>query len=110
MNTVPQLAMVAATVLLSSGVPHQQADFKMKSPDGIQRIDQLWMVTYLDEARREVVAQAKLTTGDYAPLIAADAPRLESMIQAARGIAKANNIKMRVVKFTARLDVEDITP
>ena len=82
----------------------------MLSPDGIQRLEQLWLVTYVDDAGREVVAQAKLTTGDYAPLIAADSARLESMMPAARELAKANNIKMRLVKFSGRLDVEEIRP
>jgi hypothetical protein len=35
------------------------------STDGIQRPDQLWLVTFVDDARQEVVAQAKLMTGDY---------------------------------------------
>ena len=55
-------------------------------------------------------AQAKLTTGEYAPLIAADAARLESILRAASGLAKANNVKMRVIKFTNRLDIEEIAP
>jgi hypothetical protein len=67
-------------------------------------------VTYVDDAGREVVAQARLITGEYAPLIAADAARLESMMPAARGLARASNINMRLVKFTGRLDVEEIRP
>jgi hypothetical protein len=108
--TIPKLAIVASTAFLGSTIPYQQADLKMTSPDGIQRLDQLWIITYVDDARREVVAQAKLTTGEYAPLIAADTARLESMMPAARGLAKANNIEMRLVKFTGRLDVEEIRP
>ena len=57
-----------------------------------------------------LVAQAKLATGEYAPLIAADAARLESMMPAARGLAKANNLKMRLIKLTNRIDIEDIVP
>ncbi|MBR1156267.1 hypothetical protein [Bradyrhizobium sp. JYMT SZCCT0428] len=110
MNIIPQLAMLTTAAFLSSSGDQRQVDFKMTSPDGIQRLDQLWLVTYVDDAGREVVAQAKLTTGDYAPLIAADAARLESMMPAARGLAKANNITMRLVKFTRRLDVEEIRP
>jgi len=108
--TIPQLAIVAATVFLSSAIPYRPADLKTVSPDGIQRLEQLWLVTYVDDAGREVVAQAKLTTGDYAPLIAADVARLESMLPAARELAKANNIKMRLVKFMGRLDLEEIRP
>ena len=77
-----------------------QIDLKMTSPDGIQRLHQLWLVTYIDNAGQEVVAQAKLLTGEYAPLIAADAERLESVMDAAHGIAKARNLKMRLIKFT----------
>jgi hypothetical protein len=56
MFTIPKLAIVASTAFLGSTIPYEQADLKMTSPDGIQRLDQLWLVTYVDEARREVVA------------------------------------------------------
>ena len=110
MITIPQFAILATTAFLGAAIPYQRVDLKMLSPDGIQRLEQLWLVTYVDDAGREVVAQAKLTTGDYAPLIAADSARLESMMPAARELAKANNIKMRLVKFSGRLDVEEIRP
>jgi hypothetical protein len=41
---------------------------------------------------------------------AADPARLESIMGAARGLAKANNLKMRLIKFTNRIDIEDIVP
>ena len=78
--------------------------------DGIQRINQLWFVTYVNEGGQEIVVQAKAATGEYVPLIAVDSTRLESIMAAARGLAKANNLKMRLIKFTNRLDVEDIAP
>jgi hypothetical protein len=43
-------------------------------------------------------------------LIAADLARLESMMPAARDLAKTHNIKMRLIKFTNRMDIEDIVP
>jgi hypothetical protein len=43
-------------------------------------------------------------------LIAADLARLESMMPAARDLAKTNHIKLRLIKFTNRVDVEDIAP
>jgi hypothetical protein len=67
-------------------------------------------VTYLDETGLEVIARAKLTTGDYAPMIAADLGRLESMLPAARELAKADRIKLRLIKFTNRLAIQDIVP
>ena len=69
-------------------------------------------MTDLNEAGLEVVAQAKLANGDKTPLIAADADlaRLESIIPAARDLAKTNHIKLRLIKFTNRVDIEDIVP
>ena len=64
----------------------------------------------LNEAGLETVAQTKLVTGGYVPLIAADAERLESVMEAAHDIAKAKNLKMRLIKFTNRLEIEDIAP
>jgi hypothetical protein len=82
----------------------------MTSPDGLQRLEQLWMITYVDDGGREIVAQAKLTSGAYAPLMAADVARLEDIIQVAREIAKANQVTLQVVKFSNRLIVQEIKP
>jgi hypothetical protein len=95
--------------VLSSPVPLHRIDFSMPGSDS-QRLNQLWLVTYINETGEEVVAQAKLANGSYAPFIAADQARLESMMPAARGLAKANNIKMRLIKFTNRVDIENIVP
>ena len=81
----------------------------MPGPDS-QSINQLWLVTYVNEKGLEVVAQAKLQSGDYAPLIAADFERLASMLPAARDLATTRNIKMRLIKFTNRVDIQDIAP
>ena len=56
-----------------------------------------------------MVAQAKLQSGDYAPLMAADFERLASMLPAARNLAKTHDINMRLVKFK-RADMQDIVP
>src|ERR1700722_16687214 len=108
MCIIPHLATLGLAAVLCSSTDRHQIDFI--APDGIQRLHQLWLVTYIDDAGQEVVAQAKLLTGEYAPLIAADAERLESVMEAAHGIAKARNLKMRLIKFTNRLDIEDIAP
>jgi hypothetical protein len=109
MSIIPKLLSLGLATALGSTVPQHQIDFSMPGPDG-QRINQLWLVTYLNEAGLEVVAQAKLQSGDYAPLIAADLTRLESMMPAARDLATTRNIKMRLIKFTNRVDIEDIVP
>jgi hypothetical protein len=110
MTTIPHLTMLGLAAALSLPLHQHQIDFKVTAPDGIQRIDRLWLVTYINEAGLETVAQAKLATGEYAPLIAADSARLESMMPAARGLAKANNLKMRLIRLSNRVDIEDIAP
>jgi hypothetical protein len=109
MSIIPKLVLLGLAAALSSPVPQQQIDFSTPGPDS-QRINQLWLVTFINQAGEEVVVQAKLTSGDYAPLIAADPARLESMMPAARDLAKARNIKMRLIKLTNRVDIEDIVP
>jgi hypothetical protein len=110
MGIFPKIVMLGLAAALSSPIRQQQIDFSTPSIDGVERINQLWIVTFVNEAGREVVAQAKLTSGDYVPLIAADPERLESVMSAARDLAKTRNIKMRLVKLTNRLDIEDIAP
>jgi hypothetical protein len=109
MSIISKLVTLGLAAALSSPIrQHQIDDSSLDS----QRINQLWLVTYLNEAGLEVVAQAKLANGDKMPLIAADADlaRLESMIPAARDLAKTNHIKLRLIKFTNRVDIEDIVP
>jgi hypothetical protein len=110
MTTIPHLGTLGLVAALCLPISYHQIDFKMSSPDGVQRINELWFVTYVDDAGREILVQAKATTGEYVPLIAVDSARLESIIAAARGLAKANNVKMRLSKFSNRLDIEDISP
>jgi hypothetical protein len=110
MITTSRIAAFALAGFLGSSTPPQYVDLKMISPDGVQRIDQLWLVTFINDAGVETVAQAKATTGDYVPLIAADAARLKSILPAARLVAKANSKKLRLITFTRRLDVEEIQP
>src|SRR5258708_8118907 len=109
MSIIPNLAMLGLAAALSSPMRHHQIDFKMTSPDGIQRINQLWFVTYVNEAGQEIVAQAKAATGESVPVIAADPARLQSLMAAARGLADAHNLKMRLITFTNRTDAAAIT-
>jgi hypothetical protein len=110
MSIIPKLVVLGLAAALSSPIHQRQIDFKTPSADNVQRINQLWLVTFINEAGEEVVVQAKLTSGDYAPMIAADPARLKSMMPAARDLAKTRNIKMRLIKLTNRLDIEDIAP
>jgi len=110
MSIIQHLAMLSLVVALVSPTQQHEIDFKADSPDGFQRIGQLWLVTYINEAGVETVAHTKAATGEYVPLIAADAARLETILEAAHALATANNITMRLVKFSNRLEMEDIKP
>jgi len=109
MSIIPKLAMLGLAATLSSPIPQHQIDFSTPGSES-QRINQLWLVTYINETGEEVVVQAKLTNGSYTPLIAADPVRLENMMPAARDLATSRNIKMRLIKLTNRVDIEDIVP
>jgi hypothetical protein len=109
MSIISKFVTLGLAAVLSSPIPHHQIDYNTSGLDS-QRINQLWLVTYINEAGEEVVVQAKLVNGSFTPLIAADPVRLESMMPAARDIAKTRNIKMRLIKLTSRVDVEDIVP
>jgi hypothetical protein len=109
MGIIPNLATLGLAAALSSTVPQHQIDFSTSGPNG-QRLSQIWLVTWIDEAGLEVVVQAKLTDGSYTPLIAADASRLESAMAAAQDLATTRKIKLHLIKFTNRVDLEDIAP
>ena len=49
MSIFPHLAVLGLAAALSSPIHQHQIDFKTTSPDGIQRINQLWLadITYL---------------------------------------------------------------
>jgi hypothetical protein len=110
MTIMPKLVALGLAATLSSPLRQHQIDYSTGTTPDSQRINQLWLVTYLNETGLEVVAQAKLETGEYAPLIAADSARLESMLPVALALATAGNVKMRLIKFTNRVDVQDIVP
>jgi len=109
MSIIPKLVALSLAAALSSPGPEHHIDYSTGPPDS-GRINQLWLVTYVNEKGLEVVAQAKIQSGDYAPLIAADFERLASMLPAARDLAKARNTKMHLIKFTNRVDIQDIAP
>ena len=104
------MSMIHKVMLLGLAASFGSPINQQHTPDSVQRLNQLWLVTYIDKTGEEVVVQAKLANGDYAPLIAADPVRLESMMPAARDLAKTRHINMRLIEFTKRLDIEEIAP
>ena len=51
MVTFPHFALAAAAALATAII--QPVDLKMPSPDGVQRLEQIWMITYVDSGGRE---------------------------------------------------------
>ena len=81
------------------------------TPDvAVQRIDPLWMVVFVTDSGVEQIVQAKMTSGEYAPLMATDAARLENITAAAREIAEANHTKMTLIKFSNRSQLAEFGP
>jgi len=75
------------------------------------RIDRIWAVLSVDEADgNEGVVAAPTLTGMLMPLIAADPARLKDIMPLARNIATATGRRLRLVKFTMREEVEEISP
>jgi hypothetical protein len=109
MSITPKITALGLAAVLSSPIHQHQIDYSTSTPDRY-RINQLWLVTYINEAGLEVVAQAKLANGDKVPLIAVDQARMESIMTAAHDLAKTNDIKLRLIKFTNRVDIEDVLP
>jgi hypothetical protein len=72
-----KLVALGLAATLGSPMQQRQIDYSTGAPDD-QGITQLWLVTYVNEKGLEVVAQAKLQSGDHAPLIVADFERLAS--------------------------------
>jgi hypothetical protein len=109
MSIIPKLVALGLAATLSSPTQERRIVYNMDAPDS-QRLNQLWLVTYVNEKGLEVVARAKLQSGDYAPLIAADFERLASMLPAAHDLATTRSIKMRLIKLTNRVDIQEIAP
>jgi hypothetical protein len=87
-----------------------RADYKTSDPPNAQRFEQLWLVTFIDDNGHEAVAQAQTTSGDFVPLIAADAVRLKDIVETGKALAKPHNTKMRLIKFRNRSDVDEFSP
>jgi hypothetical protein len=59
MSIIPKLVILGLAATLGSPIQQSQIAYSAGDPSS-NRINQLWLVTYLDETGLEVVAQAKL--------------------------------------------------
>jgi hypothetical protein len=75
-----------------------------------QRFETLWLVTYINDAGLETIAQAPAASGEFVPLMAADGERLQSIIEAAKVIAASRHIKLRLIRFSQRSDIGEFAP
>jgi len=76
----------------------------------LPRIDSIWAVLSVDAGGEGVVAAPLVPGALTVPLIAADEARLKSILPIARAIAKHSGMKMRLVRFTVREEIEEINP
>ena len=76
----------------------------------LQRFETLWLVTYINDAGLETIAQAPAPSGELVPLMAADGERLQSIIEAAKVIAATRHIKLRLIRFSQRSDIGEFAP
>jgi hypothetical protein len=76
----------------------------------VQRFETLWLVTYINDAGLEAIAQAPAPSGELVPLMAADGERLKSIIEAGKVIAASRHIKLRLIRFSQRSDIGEFAP
>jgi hypothetical protein len=106
MTVVSKLMLLGLAATLSSPIRQDQ---NVPGPDG-QRLNQLWLVTYTNETGAETIAQVRLSDGAVTPLIAVDLGQLENIMPVARKLTEIHKVKLRVVEFTNRVDIQDISP
>jgi hypothetical protein len=104
-----RLCGVAFALFLQMTPTPQRIDFN-DDTSGTQRFDTLWLVTYIDGSGHEAIAQAPTNNGEIVPLLAADETRLKNIIEAGKAIARANGIKLHLVRFSRRADIDEFLP
>lgn len=75
------------------------------SPKTLDRIDELYLFVSCDETGEGVIA-APLPGIGTVPLMAADKARLESIRPIAKQLAELYGTRVKLVKFTARVELE----
>jgi hypothetical protein len=78
-------------------------------PNTIERMESVWAVLSADAAGREGVCAATVG-GVWMALVTADEALLSLLIPLARKAAAEGGKTLRLAKFTAREDIEEIVP
>jgi hypothetical protein len=102
--------LLALTLALTLAATQLKADASSQMPQSVQRMETLWMLTYVNADGVETIAQTRSPTGEPAPLMAIDQGRLESIITLGKQISAANKVKLTLVEFSHRSDVGEIKP
>jgi hypothetical protein len=105
-----KLLALGAALLLGSTDVIQRVDIAEPVQPGVQRFETLWLITHINDAGLETIVQARLSSGEIVPLIATDRERLSSIVEAGRAISRDRKIKLRLIKFTERSTIGEITP
>jgi hypothetical protein len=84
--------------------------FLEQPPNSCPRMEHIWAFLSVDPADgNEGVIAANMGPGrSMVPLIASDKVRLDELLVYARRLALENNIRIRVVKFTVREEIEEL--
>jgi hypothetical protein len=99
----------AASAFFATAPPSMQVKSDANA-FALQRFETLWLVTYINDAGLETIAQAPAPSGELVPLMAADGDRLQSIIEAAKVIAATRHIKLRLIRFSQRSDIGEFAP
>ena len=101
----------ALTLGLAIAATQLKADAPRSAmPQSVQKMDRVWMFTYVNADGVETIAQTVSPTGEAFPLMAVDQERLESIIALGKTISAAHKIKLTLVEFSHRSDVGEIKP
>jgi hypothetical protein len=71
--------LIALTLGLTFPATQLKADVT-PMPQSVQKMDKLWMLTYVNVDGVETIAQTRTPTGELFPLMAVDQERLQSII------------------------------
>jgi hypothetical protein len=75
----------------------------------VKRIEQMYAFIAEDEDG-EGLAAWQTSSGIWAPLVAADAARVDSLRRLAQVVADASGQTLRLVRFEVRTELEEFTP
>jgi len=86
----------------------EEAGMSVTAKHWLERINEIYAVVANDERGEGVVATS--IGGMTMPLIAADRTRLKNIMSFARDMATERGQSLKLVKFTAREEIEEILP